>query len=47
MMPMSLIDIDILNIRGSNYRCIISGTRKSEDIILMQNIHLTKKSGTL
>ena len=37
MMSMNLSDIAILNIKGSNYRCIISGIIKNEAI----------KSGTL
>ena len=37
MMSMSLSDIAILNIKGSDYRCIISLISKIEAIILMQN----------
>ena len=44
---MNLIDIVILNIKGSDYCCIINGIRKSETINLMQNTDLTKKSRTL
>ena len=47
MIFMNLRDIAILNIKGSNYCCIISGIRKSEVINLMQNIDLNEKSGTL
>ena len=47
MMSMNLSDIAILNIKGSDYRCIISGISKSEAIILIQNADLTEKSGTL
>ena len=47
MMSMNLSDIAILNIKGSDYRCIISGISKIETISLMQNADLTKKSGTL
>ena len=47
MVSMNLSDIAILNIKGSNYCCIISGINKSEAINLVQNIDLTKKSGTL
>ena len=36
-MSMSLNDIAILNIRGSDYRCIISLISKNEAINLMQN----------
>ena len=47
MMSMSLSDIAILNIKGSIYRCTISGTSKYETINLMQNTDLTEKSRTL
>ena len=47
MMSMNLIDIAILNIKGSNYRCIISGISKNEAINLRQNADLTEESGTL
>ena len=47
MMSMNLSDIAILNIKGSDYCCIISGISKSEAINLMQNTDLTKKSRTL
>ena len=47
MMSMNPSDIAILNIKGSNYRCIISLTIKNEAINLMQNADLTEKSGTL
>ena len=40
-------DIAILNIKGSDYRCVISGISKNEIINLMQNTGLTEKSGTL
>ena len=36
-----------LNLKGSDYRGIISGISKSEAINLMHNIDLTGKSGTL
>ena len=35
MMPMNLSDIAILNIKGSDYRCIISGISKNKAINLM------------
>ena len=35
MMPMSLSDIVILNIKSADYRCFISGISKSEDKDLM------------
>ena len=44
---MNLSNIAILNIKGSNYLCIISGISKNEAIKLLQNIDLTGKSGTL
>ena len=47
MSLMNLSDIVILNIKGSDYCCIINGIRKSETINLMQNTDLTKKSRTL
>ena len=47
MMSLNLSDVAILNIKGSDYRCIISGIRKSEAVNLMQNTDLTEKSRTL
>ena len=47
MMSMNLSDIAILNIKGSDYCCIISLISKNEAINLMQNATLTEKSGTL
>ena len=41
MMRMNLSDIAILNIKGSDHRCIINGTSKSGDMKLMQNTDLT------
>ena len=41
---MNLSDIAILNIKGVDYCCIISGVSKGEAINLMQNIDLTKKA---
>ena len=43
---MNLRDTVILNIKGSDYRRIISGIRKNEAINLMQNTDLTEKSGS-
>ena len=37
MMSINLSDIAILNIKGSDYRCIISLINKNEAINLMQN----------
>ena len=47
MMSMNFSDIAILNIESSNYCCIFRGISKSEAINLLQNIDLTKISGTL
>ena len=47
MMPMNLSDIAILNIKGSNYCCIIRGISKNKAINLTQNTDLTRKHGTL
>ena len=47
MMSMNLSVIVILNIKGSHYRCIISGISKNEAINLLQNANLTEKSATL
>ena len=46
-MSLSLSDIAILNIKGTDYCCIINGISKSEAINLIQNIYSTEKSGTL
>ena len=37
----------VLNIKGSDYRCIISLISKNEAIKLMQNVVLTEKNRTL
>ena len=47
MMSMNLSDIAILNIKGSDYRCIISLISKNKAINVMQNADLTEKSGIL
>ena len=47
MISVNLSDIAILNIKGSNYRCIISLISKNEAIYLLQNADLTEESGTL
>ena len=44
---MNLIGITILNIKSTDYRCIISGISKSEAINVMHNIELTENIGTL
>ena len=41
---MNLSDIAILNIKGSDYCCIICLISKNEAINLMQNANLTKKA---
>ena len=47
MMSMNFSDTDILNIKGSDYCCIIiSGISKSKARKLLQNIDLTEKSET-
>ena len=46
-MSMNLSDIAILNIRGSDFRCIISEVSKNEAINLMQNADLMEKGRTL
>ena len=46
-MSVNLSDIDILNIKGSDYCCIISLVSKNEAVNLLQNANLTGKSGTL
>ena len=43
MISINLSDIDILNINGSDYGCIISLISKKEAINLMQSDDLTKK----
>ena len=43
MISMNFGDNAILNIKGSNYRCIISLISKNETIDLIQNADLTKK----
>ena len=47
MMSINLSDVANLNFKGPDHRCIIGGISKSEAVKLMQNINLTKKSGTL
>ena len=43
----NLSNIAILNIKTSNYHCIVSLISKNEAINSMQNADLTEKSGTL
>ena len=47
MMRMNLSDIAVLNIKVSDYPCIISLISKNDAINLMQSANLTEKSGTL
>ena len=47
MMSVNLSDITILNIKGSDYCCIITLNSKNESIKLLQNANLTAKCGTL
>ena len=47
MVSMNLSDIATLNIKWSDYPCIISLISENEAIDLMQNAHLTEKSRTL
>ena len=47
MMSISLSNISVLNIKGSNYRCVISLISKNEAKKLFQKPDLTEKSGTL
>ena len=44
LLMMLLSNIAIVNIKSTDYCCIISGISKSEAINLMQNIDLTKKA---
>ena len=44
MMLINPSNIDILNIGSVDYCCIINGIIKSEDVNLLQNAHLSKKS---
>ena len=46
-MSMNLTDIAILNIKGSDYRCIISLISKNEAMNLLQNVDSTEKNRTL
>ena len=47
MMCMNLSNIAILNMKGSDYHCIISLISKNKTINLMQNTNLIEKSGPL
>ena len=39
--------IAILNIKGSDYCCIIGGFHKNDAMIVLENIDLTEESGRL
>ena len=43
MMSINLSDIAILNIKGSDYRCMISQISKNKALKLIQNADLTEK----
>ena len=45
VMSLNLSDIDILNINGADYRCIINGICKYEAVNLQQKADLNVKSG--
>ena len=47
MISIDLSNFAILNIKGSDYCCIIGLISKNEAINLLQNADLTTKSGTL
>ena len=47
MMPMSLTNIDILDIYSVDYRCIIARISKSEAMNLLKNADLSEKIGRL
>ena len=47
MMSKNLSYIAILNIKGFDYRCIITLISKNKAINFKQNADLTKKCGTL
>ena len=47
MMSKNFSNIAILNIKGSDYCCIISLISKNEAMNLLQNADLTGKSGLL
>ena len=47
MMSIILCDIAILNIKGSDYCCVISLISKNEAVNLLKNADLTEKCGRL
>ena len=46
-MSVNLNNIAILNIKGSDFRCIVSLISENEEINLIQNADWTEESGTL
>ena len=44
MMSMNFSGVAVLNIKGSDYACIISLISENEAINLMQNAYLTEKN---
>ena len=46
-MSVNLSNIAVLNIKGSDYRCIISLNNKNEAINVMQNADLTEKKQSM
>ena len=46
-MSVNFRDVVVVNIKGSDYCCIISLISKNEAVDLMQNADLTEKSTTL
>ena len=47
IMSVNLSNIAMLNIKSSDYRCIITLIRKNEAMNLLQNADLTEKNGAL
>ena len=47
IMSVNLSNITMVNIKSSDYRCIITLIRKNETMNLLQNADLTEKNGTL
>ena len=47
MMSVNLSDIAILNIKGSDYCCVVSLFSENEAMKLLQNTDLTEQGGTL
>ena len=47
VISMNISDIAILNIQGTDYRCVINGISKSEPVNLLQKANLSERHGTL